>query len=115
MKRIVFICFLCLSLVVIYNLVSSIVSLLQKHDVLSSAQQELEKEKKENKELVQKYTYAKSPEFVEEEARNKLFLVKHGESQVILPQEALKKKQEPQKAEETPNWKKWFDLFFPQE
>lgn len=115
MKRIVFFIALGILLIFIYNLSFSIYNLWQKRDVIARAQKELEKEKRENTELVKKYETARKPEFIEEEARNKLFLVKPGESEVILPELPSKISSSSSKAsseKNMPNWKKWWSLFF---
>lgn len=110
MKRVIFFIILIVSMFIIKNLVSSIYNLWQKQDLIVSAQKELENEKERNQEIKSKLSYVKSQEFIEEEARNKLFLVKEGEKEILLPPlpSSQDKKQEPPK----PNWKKWMELFF---
>lgn len=53
--------------------------------------------------------------FVEQEARNKLFLQKPGESRVIVDKrliEAILGKKTAVKEEQKPSWQKWWELFF---
>ena len=50
---------------------------------------------------------------MERMAREKLGLVKEGETIVIMKNEKLKMTNEEQEVEEnSPNWKKWWGLFF---
>lgn len=66
--------------------------------------------KKEQAFLSQKLYYAKTDAFVEEEARQKLGLVRPGE-QIVVDQkiERVQFKSEPIAR---PNWQKWWNLFF---
>jgi len=71
---------------------------------------------KDNNELQAQVIESQNPEFIEKEIRNKLGLVKTGETVVILPDEDTLKKlaPQPQNDEETlpdPNWKRWLNLF----
>jgi len=74
------------------------------------AKNNLEKEKKDNLRLKSQLTFVKSDQFIEEEARNKLFMVKPGESGVILPSN-LGSGKPGAPARELPNWQKWLNLF----
>ncbi len=74
------------------------------------AKKDLDREKQENQQLKTELSYVKSQEFIEEEARNKLFMVKPGESGVIVPQDLIKKK-EVKKEIELSNWQQWINLF----
>lgn len=113
-KKIVFFTIIIVSLFIINNFIHSIYNLWQKNDLLTRAKQDLEHEKKENQELKKKLAEVKKPSFVEEEARNKLFLVRPGEGIVILPTDVLStESSQPQETEDTrPNWQKWWEMFF---
>lgn len=63
-------------ILIINGLVHSIYDLWKKQDLVVSAKDELAKEKQKNQELKTQLVYVQSGEFVEEEARNKLFMVK---------------------------------------
>ena len=93
-KKIVFLITIVICLIIINSLVHSIVDLWNKQDLVDRARQELDAEKQTNEELKAQLSYVKSEEFVEVQARDKLFLVKPGESKVIVPPELIKKKEE---------------------
>lgn len=97
-------------LFIINGLVRSIYDLWHKQDLVVSAKTELERERKENERLNQQLVLVQSQAFIESEARNKLLMLKPGESGVIVPQELIEKKVE-KKAPEPPNWQKWVNLF----
>ena len=91
----------------------SIYDLWRKQDLLVRSKIELEKQKEENQRLKSQLSTVRKEDFVEKEARNKLFLVKPGEQEVIIPKELLDaSKSAKPKRDNTPNWKKWWDLFF---
>ncbi len=74
------------------------------------ASTQLAEQKQENRQLKAKFAETKDQEFVETQARNKLFLVRSGESVVVLPKvtsEAQSKNALPLK----PNWQQWIALF----
>jgi len=114
MKKILFIISCIVIIAIIHNFISSIYILWSKHGLLTVAKHELEKEKKENTQLKKQVAIVKNPEFIEEQARDKLFMVKPGESSVLIPQSLLPSKP-PEKKEKTtriPNWQQWVALFF---
>lgn len=113
LKKIVFFSIIIVSLFTINSFVHSIYNFWQKNDLLVKAKQDLDKEKQENVALKKKLTEVKEPQFVEEEARNKLFLAKPGEQIVILPSEKkILSSQSAKKQDTRPNWQKWWELFF---
>lgn len=113
MKRIIFIIILIASFFIIKNFVFSIYTLWQKQGLVERSQMELNKEKKENQTLKEKLNKANSQAFIEEQARNRLFLVKSDEQRVFISQELIASQTAKNKViNETPNWKKWWKLFF---
>ncbi len=113
MKRVLFLTVLLASLFIIKNLLISIYTLWQKQDLIVQTQRELEREEKKNQTLKKQVANTESPTFLEEQARNKLFMTKPGESQVVLPKNAFatdagKQIQHQQK----PSWLLWKELFF---
>jgi len=114
MKKIIFLIILAFSILIINNLVRSIYTLWQKYDLVTLAQKELSKKKQENQRLKSQLSHVQSKEFVEETARNKLFLVKPGEQEVLISEDLIKGSSTPsaQAKKSDPNWKKWLELFF---
>lgn len=111
MKKILFFGFIIIALFIIKNLAFSIYDIWQKKDVLEAAKKELESEKRKNLTLKSELSLKQSQEFIEEEARNKLFLSKTGESEVVLPH--IQDEQQPQVSlDDRSNLEKWQDLFF---
>jgi cell division protein FtsB len=111
MKKISFVIIVLVLILIINNLVTSIWNIWQKKDVVSQAQKELSFQKQENQRLKSLLSYAKTPEFIEREARDKLFMVKSGEQKVLLPQDSGNPQKLPKETKD-PNWKKWLKLFF---
>lgn len=113
-KKIAFFIIVIASLFVINNLVKSISDLWQKKSIVENARMEVEEEKKRNVELKNMIKQVDDSQFVEEEARNKLFLSKPGEKKIILSlTDFVSSDSAMLKSEDMrPNWKKWWDLFF---
>jgi len=82
-------------------------------DELKLAEQKIEELQKEAAILTEKKDFYQSEEFIEQEARNKLNMVKEGETVVVLPpnlKELLgEKENQPQIL--LPNWRQWLNLF----
>lgn len=95
----------------IKNSFSSLSGLSSGKERLTDLQRTLQKEKKENAYLKERLSYVQSDQFVEEEAREKLGLVKEGEYIVIAPPPTDKVKED-ETIDTRPNWKKWWELFF---
>ncbi len=110
MKKIIFLGAVILCIIIINGLVRSIYDLWRKQDLVVSAQKDLETAKKENQRLQKDLSYVKSNEFIESEARDKLFMVKPGESGVIIPPNLIAKKALSPTPEPS-NWQKWINLF----
>jgi len=77
-------------LILAYKIILQINDALKSGDRLSSQAEVVYELEKENKELKKKLSEVESPEFIEEEARNKLGLGKNGEVIVIIPDKTLK-------------------------
>jgi cell division protein FtsB len=84
----------------------------QKTDYITQAQKELSFQKQENQRLKAVLSYSQTQEFIEKEARDKLFMVKEGEQKVLIPQESENSNGNPPSGGNDPNWKKWWNLFF---
>lgn len=111
-KKIAYIITLIGLLLVINSLVGSIFDLLSKQNVLISAQKRLDLEKAQNQKLKAQYAQAQTPEFIESQARNKLFLVKPGEQSVIIPDSLLPTTKTAKPIKSFSNWQQWLELFF---
>lgn len=112
-KKILFFTIIIASVFIINNLVHSIYTLWQKQQLVDNARRELDREKEENHELKRQLSLARDPKFIEEEARNKLFLTKPGEGVIVIPTEAIKASPSGKEKPDTrQNWEKWRDIFF---
>jgi cell division protein FtsB len=112
MKKAVFILIVLILLFIINGLIHSIYDLWHKQDLLTSAEKQLSQEKLKNQKLKGELSFVENPQFIEEQAHDKLFLVKSGEQEVLIAPD-LKNKNQPQKqTQNIPNWQKWLQLFF---
>jgi len=111
MKKILFTVIVIVCLAIINDLTRSVYDIWNKKDFVSKAEQELEAQKDLNNKLKSELSYVQTPEFIEKEARNKLFMAKEGEQRVLVskPQEELVPNA---KEKEIPNWQQWWNLFF---
>lgn len=114
LRQIIFIAIIVISIFIINNLVHSIYTLWQKKDLVVDARLEMVRQKEKEQELKRKLRMVEDPDFVEQEARNKLFLAKPGEGIVVLSQKDLEASNSGKKktADTRPNWRKWWELFF---
>lgn len=87
----------------------AIIDLWQRRDIVRVRQEELSALTRQNEELTRKLADIQSQSYVERVARDKLGLVKEGESLVIVPQ-ATAGAELP--AGDIANWKLWWQLFF---
>ncbi|MBI2032474.1 MAG: septum formation initiator family protein [Candidatus Levybacteria bacterium] len=108
MKKLSFFITIGLSIIIINGLIHSIYTLWNKQDLIKEAEKTLSFQKEENRELKTKLREVQSKEFVEQEARNKLFLVKKDEAKVVLPEPTPTPKVT--KIDNSPNWQKWLKL-----
>ena len=113
-KKIVIFTITLIGLGLIIGLTKDISRLLRASDRVKSVAEKARKLKEEQQKLLEKKAYYLSEEFVEEEARNKLNMVKPGETVVILPPnlaQVLGREEKPA-APAIPNWRQWWHLFF---
>ena len=113
-KKITFGIIILIVIVVAYNLINQIISTLSVSDRLGQALESVHQAEIKNKELKKKLSEIKSPEFIEEQARDKLGLAKPGETVVIIPDEKIKEILGATSSSEPkfPNWLGWFKVFF---
>jgi len=100
-----------IGIILVFNSSKRLISFRSTAKQFSEAEERLEKLKKENEDLKRELEYKKSEEFTESEIRNKLGLVKEGETVVILPKDDKSNKNGENKVA-IPNWQKWWNLFF---
>ena len=91
------------------NTARQILKLNQAKGRFDQAATKLENFKTENQKLNTELQFRQTPEFVEKEARDKLGLVKEGETEVILPKGELPKEQN---QKNQTGLKFWFDRLF---
>lgn len=108
-KTILFIIGVIVCLVIINVLARSIYDTWRKKDLVVKAKTNLAQEKEENRKLKLQLSMVNDPNFVEKEARDKLFLVKPGESGVIVPQDLVNKK-EKKEVIIVPIYQQWINL-----
>jgi len=101
-----------------------IISMIRNIGRVISIRKEVEKERlkltkieAENKRIQDEVAHIQTPEFVERQIRDKLGLVRDGETIVVLPDEEVLRKLAPKiDIQEDylpdPIWKKWLKLFF---
>jgi len=100
-------------IILIVSLSRSILKMFKARDELKLAEQKIEELQEEAASLTEKKEFYQSEEFIEQEARNKLNMVKEGETVVVLPpnvKEILGEK-EVQPQTSVPNWRQWLNLF----
>jgi len=115
MKKVILFILVAICLVIINNLVHSIIDLWQKQEFLTTAQANLQQEEQQNKKLQNQLKVVSQKQFVEEQARDKLLLIKPGENVVLIPTGML-----PQGTQsntngeviEKPHWQEWWEYFF---
>jgi cell division protein FtsB len=112
MKKAAFIVVVIVLLLIINSLIHSIFDLWQKQDLVTQARNELIRQELKNTKFKSDLSYAKTQEFVDETARNKLFLAKPGEKEVILPDDPAKLISKNLKTEKLSNLQQWLKLFF---
>lgn len=109
MKKAVFAAVVVVGILIIQGLARSTYDIWKKQDLLKNAAEELQAQEEENRKLKAQLTIVQDPQFLENEARNRLLLNPQGQQGVIIPQELLEKKEPPQR-DSRPNWEKWLDL-----
>lgn len=99
-----------ISLILVYNLSLSIIDLWTRKDIVSSRRGALALVEQKNAQLKEKLSVAQSPEFVEKQAREKLGMVKPGETLVLVGTDGSG---DPvtAKPRKIPNWQMWWRLF----
>ena len=113
MRKIVAIGILIFGIYLIISLSRSVLDLWQKQDEVEKARNRVKDLAQENNRLKSQFEYVQTQDFVEKMAREKLNLVKPGETVVFIPQSVLR--EATASAAPTPpppNWQQWIRLFF---
>lgn len=102
------------SLIVAYNLITQTLEATKSGERLSQAAEAVYQLQVKNENLKKKISQIQSPEFIEEEVRNKLGFAKKGETVVVIPEEKLKMVLGTSSSAQIrlPNWLGWMRLFF---
>ncbi len=102
------------SVVAIVNFSRSILSIWQKRGIVGDRRLVLEAEGKRSEELKRELSRVQSPEYVEREAREKLGMMREGETVVLIRpiNQSDQLKTTEKKEESLPKWKQWWRLFF---
>ena len=111
MRKLSFVVILLICSLIINNLVRSIYGLWQKSSLIEQAKQDLLIEKRKNIALRLEMEEVGSPMFVEQEARNRLFLTKPGEEVILVPKELDEEIKTTKKMRSKSNWQQWLIYF----
>ncbi len=114
-RRILVISAIILLLIAIFGLSKQIIASLQAGSRLDRATNEVSKLQQENQNLHKQLTEVNQPQYIEQEARNKLNLGQKGETIVIIPQSEIDKVLSASKKPveiKIPNWQAWLNLIF---
>jgi len=66
----------------------------------------------QNQKLKAGLSYVKTPQFMAEQAHDKLFWLKPEEQEVLISQTLQNQNQGQKQTQNIPNWQKWLQLFF---
>lgn len=113
-KKVIYILVIIILLGVFYSLGKQIYESLQVGSRMDAETEKLAKLQSKNSELKKKLAEAKTPGFIEQQARDKLNLVRAGETVMIIPQKELEKVLGEKKIglPPLPNWQAWLKLFW---
>lgn len=98
------------------SLIRNIMKISQAGKRIDEANLRVEELKEENLKLSKRLDEVQSQAYIEKELRDKLGLVRQGETILVLPEEDIIRSLAPKLVEEEetlpePNWKKWLKLF----
>ncbi len=111
MKSLLPVLIIILLLIVIKNGISGTLNSINNKNSKESLENTLNQEQTKNQYLKEKLFHVKTNKFVEEEARDKLGMLKNGEFFVIAPT-STPLDQRRIVVDDRPNWEKWWELFF---
>ena len=102
---------LLMCLLLFINVLQSWFSLSQRGDVLKNAADKVTEEEEKKIRLERELARVKSPDYIEEQAREKLNLSREGEITVIAPTISIAEEPTPTPVENLSNWQKWLKVF----
>lgn len=120
-NSLIYFIFLLFGLYLTLNLSQSILSLTEKNKEVEQANDKVETELVKNSELISELSQARSPKYIERQAREKLGMSRPGETAVVVPQEIVTELASRtatisadfySRFDDTPNWQKWIKLFW---
>ncbi len=94
------------------GIVRSVYTLSQKKGIISERQHVLSGLITQNNQLQQQLREATSSAFIEQAARDKLGLVREGETVVIMDKSQILNPDNEKNPQKVPPWKQWWSLFF---
>ncbi|MCX6793714.1 MAG: septum formation initiator family protein [Candidatus Gottesmanbacteria bacterium] len=94
------------------GIVRSVYTLSQKKGIMAERRQVLADLMAKNRQLQQELREATSPAFIEQAARDKMGLVRVGETVVIMDKSKILNPNNQKNSLELPSWKQWWELFF---
>jgi cell division protein DivIC len=94
------------------GIVRSVYTLSQKKGIIAERQSVLRGLLAQNSQLQEQLKEATSPAFIEQAARDKLGLVREGETVVIMDKSQILNPDSQQNPQEVPPWRQWWSLFF---
>jgi len=98
-------------LLIIKNIVGSILTLRQNSHIVTTLKQQEYAEKQKGEFLKQQLYFVNTMQFIESQAREKLGMVKPGEH-IVLSAPPVPVAQKLTAVDNSPNWEKWWKLFF---
>jgi len=103
-----------ISSIVIVVLYRSVADLWNRRTIVEERKHTLETLQEKEKSLENKYEKTKTKEFVEREARERLGLMKEGESIILLPEQTGENSPEDvlKEVQQEQNWKRWWLAFY---
>lgn len=110
-KTVILIVAIIILILIIRNIVDSIVSLRQNSNIVTTLRQEEREQVQKKQFLKEKLHLVNTSQFIENEAREKLGMIKPGEHIVLAPP-VIVATQKPSEIDYSPNWQKWWKLFF---
>jgi len=114
-RRVIYLSIIIVGLLISFGLARNLYVTYQNSQLLTSAKEKLDRLRAENLRLKEEHTAASDPNFIEREARNRLGLVRPGETVVILPASgaAFPSSLSGEAVKPTrPVWQQWLGLFF---